>query len=491
MNERDLWWKIVIVGALAALAFASVYPIDTKIKYGIDLRGGYSLLYEIDDSGLGAAEKQDLAERVMRVLRERVDPKGVYNLVWRPVGHNRLEIQMPRPSDQVMTARAEFEQAQEQIQDTIVRRSMIIRAISKPEDQRPAALAELVHGIEKRRPVLQAAADAYDALQNMKEAYEARAKEIEADNISKEQIEAAVKVSPEERPAALEALIHDNPDRKPLLEAAAKAWDEYSAAKDAYEAAQADAAAEGPQTVTAQEVSTKLQAFNRAVRTVLDVNVDPNLLKEGPTIDKVVELDENLDKAIADVLATNIDVGKLQTILELKPTDELREQKLSEMKEAMPGLSELLSSLVEANDALKMKRRSGEGRLEDPADLQRLLRGAGVLEFRILADPDELRGTEKLNQYIEDLKTRGPRKRPGEQEYQWFEVEDPGGDRGFFHIKDLARDFEDSEAEPRIPRHRRALRRQVLRARPYRRGIHAHARRRPVGVVAQERQFRS
>ncbi len=88
MSERDLWWKIVLVGGLIALAVASVTPLDEKIRYGIDLHGGYSLLYGIDDVGLDASQRADLSERVIRVLRERVDPNGVYNLTWRPVGSN-------------------------------------------------------------------------------------------------------------------------------------------------------------------------------------------------------------------------------------------------------------------------------------------------------------------------------------------------------------------------------------------------------------------
>ena len=36
MNERDMWWKIVIVGALTALSFAGIWPMDKKLKYGID-----------------------------------------------------------------------------------------------------------------------------------------------------------------------------------------------------------------------------------------------------------------------------------------------------------------------------------------------------------------------------------------------------------------------------------------------------------------------
>ena len=38
---------------------------------------------------------QNLAEQVMESLKKRVDPDGVRNLIWRPQGNTRLEIQMP------------------------------------------------------------------------------------------------------------------------------------------------------------------------------------------------------------------------------------------------------------------------------------------------------------------------------------------------------------------------------------------------------------
>jgi preprotein translocase subunit SecD len=129
MQERDLWWKIVIVAVLAALAFAAVYPFESKIKRGIDLAGGYSLLYEIDDTGLEGEDKAKLSQNIMTVLQRRVDPKGVFNLVWRPVGHNRLEIQMPTPSEEVKDARREFERAQEELRKTVIRRNDIIAAL--------------------------------------------------------------------------------------------------------------------------------------------------------------------------------------------------------------------------------------------------------------------------------------------------------------------------------------------------------------------------
>ena len=69
--------------------------------------------------------------------------------------------------------------------------------------------------------------------------------------------------------------------------------------------------------------------------------------------------------------------------------------------------------------------RPFRGRLDDPKDLQRMLKGAGVLEFRILptmghpeVDSDEMTG------YVERLTEKGPRF-ASDSKYVWCEIEDP------------------------------------------------------------------
>ncbi|MBN2563044.1 MAG: protein translocase subunit SecD [Phycisphaerae bacterium] len=425
MSERDMWWKIVIVGSLVALAFASVWPLGDKMKFGIDLYGGYSLLYEIDDTGLSGTDRQKLSENVMKVLRERVDPKGVFNLVWRPVGHNRLEIQMPRPSEKVIEARRKYEHLQEQIRATILRRSDILRALSKTGADRERACDEVVRGIDKRAPLLESACQAYDNYKQVQADYDERIKQIENDNLSEAEVRAAIEKPAAERPAAFASLIRGIPKRQRLLDDAAKAWDEYQAALHPAQPAEA-ATQPAPTTQPADSdpgaVAAKNRAVAAAVAKVLDANVDPNELTDGATIDKVVELDELLDQQVAGLLATNLDIGRLQAVLDTKPGDEAREAKLKALTADYPSLASMIDDLSEQNDELRLKRR-GEGRLEDPADLQRLLKGAGVLEFRIL--PDARGDPAQFDSYREDLTTRGPRPRPGEETYQWFEIEDP------------------------------------------------------------------
>lgn len=429
MNERDLWWKIVIVGALCAMGFTSTYPVGEKIKFGIDLAGGYSLLYEIDDTGLSSADKTGLSERVMKVLRERVDPKGVFNLVWRPVGHNRLEIQMPRPSPEVQQARTDYERYQTQIRDTILRQSNVLRAMSKPAGERPAALAALVHDIEERRSLLEAATQAYDAYAKVKADHEALVKKAESEGLTRSQIMEAVKLAGAEREAAFNALTGTVPQRRQLLEDAAKTWEAYQAAlkSDLQAVAQADnpPTASQPGTATQPAAEAQQQAFEAVVQKLLDTVIDPDKDPNGPTMDKVISLEDQFNAAMAKVLATNLEVSRLQVLLDAKVGSDLRKDELAKATAQFPGLAELIKKLVEANDKLKERRR-GEGRLEDPADLQRLLKGAGVLEFRILADPSDLRSDpNKFAKYVEALKTRGPRRLPGEEDLQWFEIEDP------------------------------------------------------------------
>src|SRR5271170_3187187 len=68
-------------------------PIQkTDLRPGIDMVGGIDLVYPIQASN---NNDPDLSEHVMEALKKRVDPNGLLNLVWRPQGKDRIEIEMP------------------------------------------------------------------------------------------------------------------------------------------------------------------------------------------------------------------------------------------------------------------------------------------------------------------------------------------------------------------------------------------------------------
>src|SRR5688572_3573308 len=92
-SGRVITILVVVLAALWAI-FPSFNPKRPDLKPGIDMVGGTSLLYEIE-APEGSTYSSGMAEQVMASLKKRVDPEGVRNLIWRPQGANRLEIQMP------------------------------------------------------------------------------------------------------------------------------------------------------------------------------------------------------------------------------------------------------------------------------------------------------------------------------------------------------------------------------------------------------------
>src|SRR5690349_6188362 len=101
-----------------------------NLKPGIDMVGGTSLVYEIKPpEGSNAAD--NLAERVMESLKKRVDPDGVRNLIWRPQGNTRLEIQMPLSgkSDEAKAVRKQFEESLRKLNETNVRVTQVTDAV--------------------------------------------------------------------------------------------------------------------------------------------------------------------------------------------------------------------------------------------------------------------------------------------------------------------------------------------------------------------------
>ena len=75
----------------------------------------------------------------------------------------------------------------------------------------------------------------------------------------------------------------------------------------------------------------------------------------------------------------------------------------------------------------------------EAADIvRRVCEFQGLLEFRILAEPDDS-GSDSFANYIESLKARGPQPEPREEVYQWFEIGDP---EDFLMIEGIGTEFE-------------------------------------------------
>jgi len=317
MFERRLVrWLVIIVPTL--LAILLIVPPSKQLKGGIDLVGGSSLLFEIDTAGMDEFQRRGLAEKVMGILKSRVDPNSQMNLVWRPIGNNKIEIQMPKPSKEARERRQAYEEARSAIRDMNVSRIELEAALNAPEAERAARLDELVHGVSTRKALFESLLAARAAL---------AAADESAD------------------PAAID-----------------RARNEYEAALEA-------------------------------------------------------------------ALARSVNLGQISDVLALADT-KARAAELEKIKVRAPEYAASIDDLVARYDAWV----SQKGALEDPQDLKRRIRGAGVLEFRILADRDlgsptmtahpsrsDLR--EPIQKYVEQLQSRGPRPKSGDK-YMWLPIKD-------------------------------------------------------------------
>ena len=128
MNQNQLP-KIILILVLVALSAWTLYPPTQRLKPGIDLAGGTQLIFEIDTQGLEANEERDLAARMITVLRRRIDPANIQNLVWRPQGNTRFEIQMPLASAGTREKREAYKNALDALLDQNVSPVSILQSL--------------------------------------------------------------------------------------------------------------------------------------------------------------------------------------------------------------------------------------------------------------------------------------------------------------------------------------------------------------------------
>ena len=73
--------------------------VDSALKLGLDLQGGMYMVLEIDDSQLSDDAKKDALDRVLKIVRNRVDQFGVAEPVIQKQGDKRIIVQLPGLQD--------------------------------------------------------------------------------------------------------------------------------------------------------------------------------------------------------------------------------------------------------------------------------------------------------------------------------------------------------------------------------------------------------
>jgi SecD/SecF fusion protein len=140
----------------------------TNLRPGIDMVGGVSLIYAIQAPG---NTDPNLSEHVMEALKKRVDPLGLRNLVWRPQGGNRIEIEMPLSPEasEAPAIRKAFNDAQQELEATNIREDAVLNAVEHLGGaQRQQRLDELASDSKTRTELFQALCNTFDKIQALR-----------------------------------------------------------------------------------------------------------------------------------------------------------------------------------------------------------------------------------------------------------------------------------------------------------------------------------
>src|SRR5687767_3347600 len=189
--------RVSLIVAVALLFLAAIFspvlkeparlfdpnlPFTQKVlvRPGIDMVGGTSLLYEIKTPPGSPAYTGDLAVQMMDALKRRVDPDGVKNLIWRPQGGNRLEIQMPLSGSGAGKEEASrrlkaLVEAREKLEATNVPVAAVVAALEAKDGPDRAKLQQLAGGSKARQDLFNQLADAQEAARKARAARDAAA----------------------------------------------------------------------------------------------------------------------------------------------------------------------------------------------------------------------------------------------------------------------------------------------------------------------------
>ncbi|MCH2141068.1 MAG: hypothetical protein MK100_08565, partial [Phycisphaerales bacterium] len=166
---QNAFWKLVVILFVFGGCLWAVNPPEDRIRLGRDLSGGVSLIYSVrmpED-----VDRASLLDQTIRVLSERVNPKGVLDIGMTPLGTDRIEIVMPLPNEEVKALGDAFRQQLDAfVGATEIKRSSLERAL------KDGAAIDRFGGGSERGPLvaeLQASYDTARALQESLAAAEA------------------------------------------------------------------------------------------------------------------------------------------------------------------------------------------------------------------------------------------------------------------------------------------------------------------------------
>ncbi|MCX7927486.1 MAG: protein translocase subunit SecD [Candidatus Omnitrophica bacterium] len=98
MNNKLLLKTAIIIG-LVALCIYYAFPLEKRINFGLDLKGGMHLLLKVETDKIDQAARKDAADRAIEVLRNRIDEFGVREPSIQKQGEDEIVVQLPGITD--------------------------------------------------------------------------------------------------------------------------------------------------------------------------------------------------------------------------------------------------------------------------------------------------------------------------------------------------------------------------------------------------------
>ncbi len=344
---RHLYRNSILVLLLLLVFGVTIYPPKEQLRLGKDLAGGVSLTYTIF---LDPDDPPETVDRMIEVLKQRVNPDGLFEISFVQQGRDRLVVTMPLPSDNVLEARRAYEAALTDLEPFNLNEDAFQAAMRAEGEERRELLRRLIDGSEARAQIIEPVLAAVDEVERTRAAYQT-----------------AVDAGP----------ISEDDDTLDELEAAA---------------ARAQIALDEARSAALQQ-----PVAPREVRQALELSDDATLVPDEES-DEPFRIPSPRERALESIEAR---------MAGLLPAAE----------DGAPSGGEIaLQEVVDAHQAYTEVRRG----LDDPADLKRMLRGAGVLEFRIAVQSATARGD--LEQLRQQLRESGPKAE--DTPYAWFPLND-------------------------------------------------------------------
>lgn len=97
MLRRDRW-RLLLVAVVVLVALFLVFPVKGRINLGLDLKGGAHIVLQAKDTAESKVSEDSL-ERLLAVLRNRVDQFGVAEPVIQREGADRIIVDLPGVQD--------------------------------------------------------------------------------------------------------------------------------------------------------------------------------------------------------------------------------------------------------------------------------------------------------------------------------------------------------------------------------------------------------